>query len=56
MMSRESSKGNFVAISGSALAWFKLYLSGRHQFVAVNKEVSYQSQVQYEVPQGSVAY
>ncbi len=44
----------FVGISGSALAWFKSYLSGRHQFVAVNEEVSYQSQVQNGVPQGSV--
>ncbi len=26
---------NFVGISGSALAWFKSYLSDRHQFVAV---------------------
>ncbi len=43
---------NFVGISGSALAWFKSYLSDRHQFVAVNEEVSYQSQVQYGVPQG----
>ncbi len=32
----------------------KLYLSDRHQFVAVNEEVSYRSQVQYGVPQGSV--
>ncbi len=45
---------NFVGISGSVLAWFKLYLSDRHQFVAVNEEVSYRSQVQYGVPQGSV--
>ncbi len=45
---------NSVGISGSALAWFKLYLSDRHQFVAVNEEVSYRSQVQYGVPQGSV--
>ncbi len=45
---------NFVGISGSALAWFKLYLSDRHQFVAVNEEVSYRSQVQYGVPQGSL--
>ncbi len=45
---------NFVGISGSALAWFKSYLSDRHQFVAVNEEVSYRSQVQYGVPQGSV--
>ncbi len=45
---------NFVGFSGSALAWFKSYLSDRHQFVAVNEEVSYRSQVQYGVPQGSV--
>ncbi len=43
-----------VGISGSALAWFKTYLSDCHQFVAVNEEVSYRSQVQYGVPQGSV--
>ncbi|KAI2646427.1 putative RNA-directed DNA polymerase from transposon BS [Labeo rohita] len=45
---------NYVGISGSALAWFKSYLSDCHQFVAVNEEVSYRSQVQYGVPQGSV--
>ncbi len=45
---------NFVGISGSALAWFNSYLSDRHQFVAVNEEVSYRSQVRYGVPQGSV--
>ncbi|KAI2647392.1 Polymeric immunoglobulin receptor [Labeo rohita] len=45
---------NYVGISGSALPWFKSYLSDRHQFVAVNDEVSYRSQVQYGVPQGSV--
>ncbi len=28
---------NFVGISESALAWFKSYLSDRHQFVAVNE-------------------
>ncbi len=43
-----------VGISGSALAWFKSYLSDRHQFAAVNEEVSYRSQVEYGVPQGSV--
>ncbi len=40
--------------SGSALAWFKSYLSDHHQFVAVNEEVSYRSQVQHGVSQGSV--
>ncbi len=45
---------NSVGISGSALAWFNSYLSDLHQFVAVNEEVSYQSQVQYGVRQGSV--
>ncbi len=45
---------NFVDISGSALAWFKSYLSDHHHFEAVNEEVSYRSQVQYGVPQGSV--
>ncbi len=44
----------FVGIRGSALAWVKSYLSDRHQFVAVNEEVSYRSQVRYRVPQGSV--
>ncbi len=45
---------NSVGISGGALAWFKSYLSDRHQFVAVNEEVSYRSQVPFGVPQGSV--
>ncbi len=45
---------NSVGISGSALAWLKSYLSDHHKFVAVNEEVSYRSQVQYGVPQGSV--
>ncbi len=45
---------NDVGIRGSALSWFKSYLSDCHQFVAVNEEVSYRSQVQYGVPQGSV--
>ncbi len=45
---------NYVGIRGSALAWFKSYLSDHHQFVAVNEELSYQSQVRYGVPQGSV--
>ncbi len=45
---------NYVGISGIALASFKSYLSDHHQFAAVNEEVSYRSQVQYGVPQGSV--
>ncbi len=44
---------NFVGIRGNVLAWFKSYLSDRHQFVALNEEVSYRSQVKYGVPQGS---
>ncbi len=32
---------NYVGISGSALTWFKSYLSDHHPFVAVNEEVSY---------------
>ncbi len=49
-----NSLDNYVGISGSALAWFKSYLSDHHHFVAVNDEVSYRSQVQYGVPQDSV--
>jgi len=45
---------NYVGICGSALAWVKSHLSDRYQFVSVNEEMSYRSQVQYGVPQGSV--
>ncbi len=31
---------NSVCINGSALIWFKSYLSDRHQFLAVNEEVA----------------
>ncbi len=34
---------NNVGISGSALAWFKSYLYGRHPFLAVNEDWSYRS-------------
>ncbi len=45
---------NYVGISGIALAWFKSYLSDHHPFVVVNEGISYRSQVQYGVQQGSV--
>jgi len=45
---------NYVGIGGIALTWFKSYLSDRYQFVAVNEEMSYRSQVQYDIPQGTV--
>jgi len=45
---------NYVGISGISLAWFKTYLYDHYQFIAVNEEMSYRSQVQYGVPQGSV--
>ncbi len=44
---------NYFCIHGIVLSWFKSYLSDRHQFVALNEEVSYRSQVQYGAPQGS---
>ncbi len=40
---------NYVGIRGSALAWFKSYYD-----TVLIVQVSYQSQVQYGVPQGSV--
>jgi len=45
---------NYVGICGTALAWFKSYLSDHYHFVAVIEEMSHRSQVQYGVPQGSV--
>ncbi len=38
---------NNIGISGSALEWFKSYLSDHHQFIAVNDKASYRLQVQY---------
>jgi len=47
---------NYVGISGiDGITWYKSCLSDRyHQFLAVNEEMSYRSQVQYGLPQGSV--
>ena len=43
-----------VGIKGTALCWFKSYLSDRSQFVHVNNEPSACTSVSYGVPQGSV--
>ncbi len=45
---------NHVGINGIALAWLTSYLSDCHQVIAVNEEVSYRSQEQYGVHQGSI--
>ncbi len=43
-----------VGTRGTALCWFKSYLSDRYQFVHVNEQSSPRSKVCYGVPQGSV--
>ncbi|KAK2872069.1 hypothetical protein Q8A73_024565, partial [Channa argus] len=43
-----------IGITGTALGWFKSYLSDRFQFVHVNDESSMHTKVSYGVPQGSV--
>ncbi|CAJ1086723.1 RNA-directed DNA polymerase from mobile element jockey [Xyrichtys novacula] len=43
-----------IGIAGSALSWFKSYLTDRSQFVHVNNESSAHTKVCYGVPQGSV--
>ena len=43
-----------IGIKGTALSWFKSYLSDRFQFVHVNNVSSMRTEVRYGVPQGSV--
>uniref|UniRef100_A0A8C5G3G3 Reverse transcriptase domain-containing protein n=1 Tax=Gouania willdenowi TaxID=441366 RepID=A0A8C5G3G3_GOUWI len=43
-----------LGITGTALNWFKSYLSDRYQFVHVNNKSSVYTKVSYGVPQGSV--
>lgn len=45
---------SLLGISGTALAWFRSYLSDRYQFVHVHNISSLHTRVQYGVPQGSV--
>ncbi len=45
---------NLIGIKGTALKWFKSYLSDRSHFVYVNGESSPYTKVSYGVPQGSV--
>jgi len=42
---------NYVDISGTALAWFKSYLSDRYQVVAVNEEISIKFRMEYHKAQ-----
>ena len=43
-----------IGIKGTALGWFKSYLSDRFQFVLVNEESSSHTRVGHGVPQSSV--
>ena len=43
-----------IGIKGTALSWFKSYLSDRFQFVHVNDVSSMRTEVRHGVPQGSV--
>uniref|UniRef100_A0AAR2KHK1 Reverse transcriptase domain-containing protein n=1 Tax=Pygocentrus nattereri TaxID=42514 RepID=A0AAR2KHK1_PYGNA len=43
-----------VGITGTALSWFKSYLTDRFQFVRVNNIPSNYTKVRYGVPQGSI--
>ena len=43
-----------IGIKGTALGWFKSFLSDRFQFVLVNEESSSHTRVCHGVPQGSL--
>ena len=43
-----------IGIKGTALGWFRSYLSDKFQFVLVNEESSSHTRVSHGVPQGSV--
>lgn len=45
---------NLLGISGTALNWFRSYLTDRYQFVQVNDNQSARTRVCFGVPQGSV--
>ncbi|MDF4350591.1 reverse transcriptase family protein, partial [Vibrio parahaemolyticus] len=45
---------HLIGLKGSALSWFKSYLSDRFQFVDVHNESSLRTKVCFGVPQGSV--
>ncbi len=45
---------HLIGIKGTALSWFKSYLSDRSQFVHVHDESSMSAKVSHGVPQGSV--
>ncbi|KAL6458614.1 hypothetical protein MHYP_G00320860 [Metynnis hypsauchen] len=45
---------NMVGVTGTALSWFKSYLTDRYQFVRVNDIPSNYTKVRYGVPQGSI--
>ena len=50
LLNRLSSK---LGLNGTALAWFRSYLSGRSQRVSVRRTVSDKFDLRYGVPQGS---
>uniref|UniRef100_A0A3B1IBW7 Reverse transcriptase domain-containing protein n=1 Tax=Astyanax mexicanus TaxID=7994 RepID=A0A3B1IBW7_ASTMX len=43
-----------VGVTGTALSWFKSYLTDRYQFVRINDMSSSYTKVRYGIPQGSI--